>query len=439
MNTTKPCLTVVIPALNEEEAIGSTISRCLAATEEICDSGRLSEVEIIVVSDGSTDRTVEIARQFSEQHQQVSLIVFEQNRGYGAAIKEGFSKGKGELVAFLDADGTCDPRFFGELCASMQIEQADIALGSRMGPGSHMPVVRRLGNRLFALLLGFLSGEAVTDTASGMRVIRRESLADLYPLPDGLHFTPAMSARAVMQRLRIIETPMAYSERVGESKLRAIKDGLRFLRAIIDAVLFYRPARVFTLCFSVCALAVLLLAISPTEFYFRNQRFEEWMIYRFIVGLLLGAIGFTLLCSAVIADELFALTNKRRRWNSFSSQLLHQVFSKGSLLTISALSVLISAVLVWPGVVEYFTTRHVTLHWSRVIVAAFGFLIATECLVTASLLRIVGLWKDFLASSRDERPLVNDRTPGKDPRPVTGDRSEVAMKEPLSEREVRSY
>ena len=431
MNTNKPCLTVVIPALNEEEAIGNTISRCLAATEEICDSGRLSEVEFIVVSDGSTDRTVEVARNLADQNPQIKLIVFEQNRGYGAAIKEGFSRGKGDLVAFLDADGTCDPRFFGELAWAMQAEGADIALGSRMGPGSHMPFTRRLGNRIFAFLLGFLSGEAVTDTASGMRVVRREALADLYPLPDGLHFTPAMSARAVMQRLRIIEVPMAYSERVGESKLRAVKDGLRFLRAIVDAVLFYRPARVFTLCFSLCALGVLLLAISPVEFYFRNHYFEEWMIYRFIVGLLLGAMGFTLLCSAVIADELLGLTNKRRRWNSFSSHLLHQVFSKMSLLAISALMVLVSVVLVWPGVVEYFTTRHVTLHWSRVIVAAFGFLIATECVVTASLLRIVGLWKDFLASSQ--------RKPTDDRRQATEDRGELAIADDRRRKTEVSY
>ena len=398
--STHPCLTVVIPALDEEEAIGGTISRCLAAYDQICSEGLVREVEIIVVSDGSTDRTVEIAREFAEHNHQVKLVVFEKNRGYGAAIKEGFAQGKGELVAFLDADGTCDPLFFGELCSAIQVDTADVALGSRMGPDSHMPFVRRLGNRVFALLLGFLSGEAVTDTASGMRVVRRSALAELYPLPDGLHFTPAMSARAVMQRLRIIEVPMSYDERVGESKLRAIKDGLRFLRAIFDAVLFYRPARMFTLCFSLCAIAVILLAISPVEFYLHNRYFEEWMIYRFVVGLLLGAMGFLLLCSAVIADELMGLTNKRRRWNSFSSQILHQLFSKMSLLTIGTLSVLVSVVLVWPGIVEYFSTRHVTLHWSRVIVAAFGILIATECVVTASLLRIVGLWKDFLATSQ---------------------------------------
>jgi MFS family permease len=227
-----------------------------------------------------------------------------------------------------------------------------------------------------------------------------EELADLYPLPDGLYFTPAMSARAVMQRLRIIEVPMAYSERVGESKLRAVKGWAAIPARDSRCRVVLSPARMFTLCFSLCALGVLLLAISPGEFYFRNHYFEEWMIYRFIVGLLLGAMGFTLLCSAVIADELFGLTNTRGRWDSFSSHLLHQVFSKTSLLAISALMVLVSVILVWPGVVKYFTTRHVTLHWSRVIVAAFRFLIATECVVTASLLRIVGLWKDFLASSQ---------------------------------------
>jgi len=388
----KPALTVVIPALNEEEAIGSTVSRCIDAYDEICQRGSVSEVEIIVVSDGSTDRTAEIARGFAERDSRVKLIVFEQNRGYGAAIKEGFAQGKGELLAFLDADGTCDPRFLGDLCAGLQNMQADVALGSRMGPGSQMPAVRRLGNKIFAFLLGFLSGEGVVDTASGMRVVRRDALDDLYPLPDGLHFTPAMSARAVMQRMRIIELPMAYSERVGESKLHALRDGVRFLRAIMDAVLLYRPARLFTLVFTVCVLLVLLLSMSPSEFYLRNRFIEEWMIYRFVVCLVLGSVGFTMLCTAVVAEELFTLTHRRHRWSSFGSQLLRQLFSRHKLLILGAIAFAGSLFLVWPGLVEYARTRHVTLHWSRVIVAAFGILVATECLVTASLLKIVSLW-----------------------------------------------
>src|SRR5215208_1219857 len=80
-------LTIVIPALNEEESIGSTIQRCLDARERICRVGGVSEIEIIVVSDGSTDRTAAIAQEFAARDSRVQVIVFERNRGYGAAIK----------------------------------------------------------------------------------------------------------------------------------------------------------------------------------------------------------------------------------------------------------------------------------------------------------------------------------------------------------------
>ena len=115
-------LTIVIPALNEEEAIGRTITRCLEARAIIKRTAGLDDVELIVVSDGSTDRTVEIARAFND----ISVIVFETNRGYGAAIKEGFRQGKGSLVGFIDADGTCDPVYFAEMCRVIVQEGADL-------------------------------------------------------------------------------------------------------------------------------------------------------------------------------------------------------------------------------------------------------------------------------------------------------------------------
>ena len=160
-------LTVVIPAYNEEEAIGSIIERTLAARDHIIAQSPVQEVEVIVVSDGSTDRTAQIAAGYDE----VELIEFEHNRGYGAAIKRGFEEGTGELLGFLDADGTCDPRFFADLSSAVIGADASVALGSRMGPGSKMPPIRRLGNRVYALMLSFLSDRPVTDTASGMRVI----------------------------------------------------------------------------------------------------------------------------------------------------------------------------------------------------------------------------------------------------------------------------
>ena len=189
-------LGIVIPALDEEESIGSTIERTLVATPGIVDSSPVTSVEITVVSDGSTDRTVEIARGFGER---IQLIVFDENRGYGAAIKAGWeAMPDADVVAFLDADGTCNPAFFGPLTAELVARNADIALGCRLTEGSRMPWIRRFGNRLFALLLARLASSEVRDTASGMRVIRRSALPNLMPLPDGLHFTPAMSARALL-------------------------------------------------------------------------------------------------------------------------------------------------------------------------------------------------------------------------------------------------
>jgi glycosyltransferase involved in cell wall biosynthesis len=197
-------LTVVIPALNEEEAIGDTVGRCLSASLEIMSEAQLSSVELIVVSDGSTDRTAEIARSFEG----VKVIEFERNRGYGAAIKEGWRHSDSTLLGFLDADDTCNPRYFVDLCRAAITQSADVVLGSRLGPESKMPRIRRLGNRIYAFLLGMLCGHQVTDTASGMRVVRRASLEHLYPLPDGLHFTPSMSARALLNDLRVVEVPM---------------------------------------------------------------------------------------------------------------------------------------------------------------------------------------------------------------------------------------
>jgi glycosyltransferase involved in cell wall biosynthesis len=240
-------LLIAIPALNEEESIEAIIERSLAARDEIIARSPITSVDITVVSDGSTDRTVSLARKYTDR---IKLIVFEQNRGYGAAIQQAWMESDADLLGFLDADGTCEPRFFGELASALVKEQADVALGCRLNQNSEMPLVRRTGNILFAGLLTLLSGQWVRDTASGMRIVRRQAYHRLRPLPAGLHFTPAMSARALLDRdahVKLIEIDMPYHERVGDSKLKVGKDGLRFLNVITKTAIEYRPARVATI------------------------------------------------------------------------------------------------------------------------------------------------------------------------------------------------
>jgi glycosyltransferase involved in cell wall biosynthesis len=393
-------LSIVIPALNEEESIGSTIHRCLDARDHIRRVGGVRDVEIVVVSDGSTDRTADIAQSFAKSDPSVHVIVFERNRGYGAAIKEGFATSSGTLVAFLDADGTCDPVVFAELCRAVQRDDAAVALGSRMGAGTQMPRVRRLGNVLYALLLGSLSGQAVSDTASGMRVIRRNALNSLYPLPDGLHFTPAMSARAMMSHLRIVEVPMPYAERVGESKLSVLRDGIRFLVAIGEAALLYQPGRIFRLGALLCVVIAALWSVYPVEFYWTNRRLEEWMMYRLLLGGLLFSCAFTLISASVLGDQVLSLVY-RRRHATFLSHLYDRFLIAGRAWLLAGVAVVAAVALVWPGLLEYGQTGHVTLHWSRPVAAVFLLQVAVVAFVLGVMRKVVDLWKGQLLQRTD--------------------------------------
>jgi len=249
----------VIPAYNEEQSIASIIERSLAARQTIIANSPVDEVEIGVVSDGSTDRTVNIAQRYTDQ---IKLIVFEKNRGYGAAIKEGWRQSDADFLGFLDADGTCDPNFFATLCQALEQDKSDVALGNRMHTRSKMPLVRRIGNFLFAVILTTFASERVKDTASGMRVIRRSSLPKLIPLPDGMHFTPAISARAILDKdLQVSERDMPYHEREGESKLKVWKDGVRFLEVICEAAFLYRPFRLLQLMGILCFVVAISIMI----------------------------------------------------------------------------------------------------------------------------------------------------------------------------------
>lgn len=235
-------LSVVIPAYNEENGIREIAERVLAVEPALKKAG-VDRLELLVVDDGSRDRTAEVASAIPG----VSLIRHPRNKGYGAALKTGFSKASGELIGFLDADGTYPPEYFPQLCQSA-LNGSDLVIGSRMaGADSKMPVTRRVGNFFFANLLSILGRQKVTDSASGMRVFKREILAQIYPLPDGLNLTPVMSTRALHEGIKIVEVPIPYSERVGRSKLSVIRDGQVFLQSMVWTAMSYNPVRILGL------------------------------------------------------------------------------------------------------------------------------------------------------------------------------------------------
>jgi glycosyltransferase involved in cell wall biosynthesis len=120
-------LSVVIPAYNEEDGIAEIANRVLRVMPELVKVG-IEELELLVVDDGSRDRTAEVAAGIPG----VTLVCHPKNKGYGAALKTGFSQARGELIGFLDADGTYPPEYFPKLCQSA-LNGSDLVIGSRMG------------------------------------------------------------------------------------------------------------------------------------------------------------------------------------------------------------------------------------------------------------------------------------------------------------------
>jgi glycosyltransferase involved in cell wall biosynthesis len=300
-------LSVVIPAYNEEDGIAEIVERVLAVRPALVEAG-VADLELIVVDDGSADRTAEIAGACAG----VRLVRHPANRGYGAALKTGFNAACGDLLAFLDADGTYPPEHFPDLCR-VALADADLVVGSRRsGSESQMPFVRRVGNLLWSNLVTVLSSQRVIDPASGMRVFRREALERLYPLPDGLNFTPVMSTRAVHEGVRLAEIPIPYEERVGRSKLSVVEDGMRFLRTIIWTAMSYNPVRLLGgigAGFLAVAAAIFLIILGMR--IGGVTMLGPWGVVSVFAAVVLGITGEALFALGVTFNYLVSLFHRR--------------------------------------------------------------------------------------------------------------------------------
>lgn len=310
-----PQLSVIIPAYNEEDGIAEIVTRVLDCEAALREVG-IERMECIVVDDGSRDRTAEIADQFAVR------VIRQSNKGYGGAIKTGFREATGDLLAFLDADGTYPPEYFAALCRPA-LAGADLVIGSRMaGAESEMPLVRRIGNIFFAGLLNVVGCTHISDSASGMRVLRRAVLPQLYPLPDGLNFTPAMSTRALHEHLSMVEVPIPYQERRGRSKLSVIRDGLRFLHAIVWTTITYNPVRIFA---GMGGLLLLFGLVLGTLGLMAGTAENAWPFPQLFMALVLLVAGSTLVISGRLFNYIVSLFYRRTiRQGIFGRPLFHQ-------------------------------------------------------------------------------------------------------------------
>jgi glycosyltransferase involved in cell wall biosynthesis len=380
-------LSVVIPAYNEEGGIAEILDRILSIQPGLKEIG-IAGPEILVVDDGSKDRTAEIVGSYAN----VRLIKHVRNRGYGGALKTGFANASGNLLSFLDADGTYPPEYFPQLCQAVINNDADLVVGSRMaGAKSEMPRTRRLGNLIFAQLVSIIGNRKITDSASGQRVFRREILEQLYPLPDGLNFTPVMSTRAIHENIKMVEVPIPYSERVGRSKLSVVKDGVRFLNSIVLTALSYNPVRILGLlglagvgfASLVAAILVMLRLTGVTQL-------QSLGIFAVFAALVLGVTGVSLFSLGAMFNYLVSLFQKRVVQSGlFGKRVFDPPLEThfGTLGVISASLGIITALLLF---IAGMTGATLAQMWLWMIASAMATLIGVQLIVARVIMNVLG-------------------------------------------------
>ncbi|HEX3290310.1 MAG TPA: glycosyltransferase family 2 protein [Gaiella sp.] len=274
-----PEISVVIPCLDEEEAVGAVVDQ---AFEGIHRSGRPGEV--IVVDNASTDRSAEVAAEHG------AIVVREERPGYGSAYLAGLAVARGDFVVMGDADATypmADLTPFVERLAAGD----DLVIGSRFEGTIHgeaMPWLNRhVGNPILTGLLNVLFGVKISDAHCGMRGVRRDALETLDLHSTGMEFASEMVFKAFRRKLRVSETPIEYYPRVGESKLNRVGDAWRHVKFMLlysPSWLYFVPGVILLVLGVVGALA---LAAGPVTILGRSWQIHTLFVFMFAI--LLGA------------------------------------------------------------------------------------------------------------------------------------------------------
>jgi len=280
---------IIIPAYNEENGIINVISEI----ELLMNENSINH-EIIVVDDGSTDKTVEKVSSTNAR-----LIEHQQNRGYGAALKTGIKASVYDLVAIIDADGTYPVKYLIELINNSK--SYDMVVGARTGKNVNIPLIRKPAKWALNKLANFLTNYKIPDLNSGLRLFKKNSLLKfLHLLPDGFSFTTTITIAMLTNNFNVKYIPIDYKKRVGKSKIRPIYDTLNFIFLITRMVIYFKPLRVLM------PIGLTLITIDFIKIIYDVQTYN-WHIATSTI--LLGIIAFNTIILALVADMITTIRN----------------------------------------------------------------------------------------------------------------------------------
>jgi len=227
---TGPSVSIILPARNE----AAGLARFLPALVEA-----FPAAEIIVVNDGSTDATADIARQHG-----VTVLTHPYSMGNGAAIKSGARHAHGSVLVFMDADGQHNVEDVAALLAKLD-EGYEMAVGARHWD-TQASKGRAIANRIYNRLASYMTGRRIEDLTSGFRAARaRHFKRFLYLLPNGFSYPTTCTMAFFRSGLPVAYVPIRARQREGKSHIRLVEDGLRFLMIILKVGTLFSPMRLF--------------------------------------------------------------------------------------------------------------------------------------------------------------------------------------------------
>jgi len=238
---------IIIPTLNEERTLRTVINDIR--------SSALSNLSILVIDGGSTDRTRDICKTEKVK------CVLQKTKGKGSAMREAVEHSAADIVVFMDGDGTYAPSNLISIVEPLLNDEADIVVGSRIlgeRDKGAMTSLNSLGNKLFNRTINFALKTAVTDSLSGFRALYRKTFKDLVLFSESFEIEVEITVEAIAKGYRVLEVPITYGLRNGTpTKLNPIKDGIRIGRTLLFILMNVNPLKFFgiiSLCFFVAGL-----------------------------------------------------------------------------------------------------------------------------------------------------------------------------------------
>ncbi len=270
---TGPSVSIILPARNEAAGLGRFLPALVKA---------FPAAEIIVVNDGSTDTTADIARQHG-----VTVLTHPYSMGNGAAIKSGARHAHGSVLVFMDADGQHNVEDVEQLLAKLD-EGYEMAVGARHWD-TQASKGRAFANRIYNRLASYMTGRRIEDLTSGFRAARaRHFKRFLYLLPNGFSYPTTCTMAFFRSGLPVAYVPIRARQREGKSHIRLVEDGLRFLMIILKVGTLFSPMRLFL------PISALLFGLAASYYgytYFNYHRFTNMSALLFLSSLLCFLIG----------------------------------------------------------------------------------------------------------------------------------------------------